>query len=126
MNGRARLIRVNVGRIMDQAARRGHRKPMLRQLLVFVASARTSRALRACLTALSCFGGADQVKALDDSSYDSARDTMVSEQIVARGIRDQRVIAAMRKVPRHLFVPPAERDRAYADAPAPIGEGQTI
>jgi protein-L-isoaspartate(D-aspartate) O-methyltransferase len=99
---------------------------MLRQLLVFVASARRSRALRACLTALSCFGGADQVKALDDSSYDSARETMVSEQIVARGIRDQRVIAAMRKVPRHLFVPPAERDRAYADAPAPIGEGQTI
>jgi protein-L-isoaspartate(D-aspartate) O-methyltransferase len=51
---------------------------------------------------------------------------MVREQIVGRGIREPRVIEAMRQVPRHLFMPPAERDRAYADAPAPIGEGQTI
>jgi hypothetical protein len=82
---------------------------MLRQLLHSVASARSSRALRACLTALSCFGGGDQVKALDDSSYDAARETMVREQIAARGIRDPRVIEAMRRVPRHLFVPPAAR-----------------
>jgi protein-L-isoaspartate(D-aspartate) O-methyltransferase len=66
------------------------------------------------------------VRALDDSSYDAARETMVREQIVARGVREPRVIAAMRKAPRHLFVPAAERDRAYADSPVPIGEGQTI
>jgi protein-L-isoaspartate(D-aspartate) O-methyltransferase len=99
---------------------------MLRQLLHSVASARGSRALRACLTAVSCFGGGDQVRALDDSSYDAARETMVRDQIVARDIRDPRVIEAMRRVPRHLFVPPAERDRAHVDAPLPIGEGQTI
>jgi protein-L-isoaspartate(D-aspartate) O-methyltransferase len=99
---------------------------MLRQLLHSVASARKSRALWACLTALSGLGGGDQVRALDDSSYDAARETMVREQIVARGIREPRVIEAMRRAPRHLFIPPAERHRAYADAPVPIGEGQTI
>jgi protein-L-isoaspartate(D-aspartate) O-methyltransferase len=99
---------------------------MLRQLLHSVASARSSRALRACLTALSCFGAGDQVKALDDSSYDAARESMVREQIAARGVRDPRVIEAMRQVPRHLFVPAVDRDRAYADSPVPIGEGQTI
>jgi len=66
------------------------------------------------------------VRALDDSSYDSARETMVREQIAARGIQEPRVIEAMRRVPRHEFVPPAERDRAYVDAPVPIGQGQTI
>jgi protein-L-isoaspartate(D-aspartate) O-methyltransferase len=99
---------------------------MLRQLLHSVASARSSRALRVCLAALSCFGAGDQVRALDDSSYDAARESMVREQIAARGVRDPRVIEAMRKVPRHLFVPAADRDRAYADSPVPIGEGQTI
>jgi protein-L-isoaspartate(D-aspartate) O-methyltransferase len=99
---------------------------MLRQLLHSVASARRSRALRASLAALSCFGGGDQVRALDDSSYDAARESMVREQIVARGIREPRVVEAMRQVPRHLFIPSAERDRAYADSPVPIGEGQTI
>jgi protein-L-isoaspartate(D-aspartate) O-methyltransferase len=51
---------------------------------------------------------------------------MVDQQIEARGIRDPFVLAAMRDVPRHLFVPqPYDRD-AYADAPLPIGNGQTI
>jgi protein-L-isoaspartate(D-aspartate) O-methyltransferase len=99
---------------------------MLRQLLHSVASARSSRALRACLTALSCFGAGDQVKALDDSSYDAARESMVREQIAARGVRDPRVIEAMRQVPRHLFVPADVRAQAYADHPLPIGERQTI
>ncbi|RLC10224.1 MAG: protein-L-isoaspartate O-methyltransferase, partial [Deltaproteobacteria bacterium] len=51
---------------------------------------------------------------------------MVSTQIEARGINDQRVLAAMRKVPRHLFVSEAFQDQAYGDFPLPIGEGQTI
>ena len=51
---------------------------------------------------------------------------MVEEQIVARGIKDQRVIAAMGKVPRHLFVEEALQSQAYSDHPLPIGEKQTI
>ena len=66
------------------------------------------------------------MRALDDSSYDAAREAMVREQIAERGVRDPRVIEAMRQVPRHLFVPLPDRERAYADAPVPIGEGQTI
>ncbi len=51
---------------------------------------------------------------------------MVSTQIEARGIHDQRVLEVMRKVPRHLFIGEALRDQAYGDFPLPIGEGQTI
>jgi protein-L-isoaspartate(D-aspartate) O-methyltransferase len=51
---------------------------------------------------------------------------MVREQIVAHGIRDAAVIEAMAKVPRHLFVPEAQRQHAYEDGPLPIGHGQTI
>jgi protein-L-isoaspartate(D-aspartate) O-methyltransferase len=51
---------------------------------------------------------------------------MVEEQIVARGIKDQRVIAAMGKVPRHLFVEEALQSQGYSDHPLPIGEKQTI
>jgi protein-L-isoaspartate(D-aspartate) O-methyltransferase len=51
---------------------------------------------------------------------------MVSEQLVARGIRDERVLAAMGRVPRHEFVPKDIRDIAYADSALPIGARQTI
>lgn len=51
---------------------------------------------------------------------------MVSEQLVPRGIRDERLLEAMREIPRHRFVPPSLVHQAYADAPLPIGEGQTI
>lgn len=50
----------------------------------------------------------------------------MSTQIEARGIHDYRVLEAMRKVPRHLFVGEALQDQAYGDFPLPIGEGQTI
>jgi protein-L-isoaspartate(D-aspartate) O-methyltransferase len=53
-------------------------------------------------------------------------DTMVAEQIERRGVKDPRVLEAMRQVPRHEFVPEAERDEAYDDRPLPIGHGQTI
>jgi protein-L-isoaspartate(D-aspartate) O-methyltransferase len=56
----------------------------------------------------------------------AARSRMVDDQIRARGISDARVLDAMRRVPRHLFVPPAEQSRAYDDSPLPIGFGQTI
>lgn len=51
---------------------------------------------------------------------------MVDVQIASRGIRDQRVLAAFREIPRHLFVPDSFRVEAYADHPVSIGEGQTI
>jgi protein-L-isoaspartate(D-aspartate) O-methyltransferase len=51
---------------------------------------------------------------------------MVRDQIEARGIADQKVLSALRKVPRHLFVPSDLRGRAYGDHPLPIGFGQTI
>lgn len=54
------------------------------------------------------------------------REKMVSTQIEGRGIHDYRVLEAMRKVPRHLFVGEALQDQAYGDFPLPIGEGQTI
>lgn len=63
---------------------------------------------------------------MEKDLYRHARERMVETQIKARGIKDERVIQAMFKVPRHLFVPPSLRDQAYGDFPLPIGEGQTI
>lgn len=54
------------------------------------------------------------------------RDKMVREQIEARGIRNPKVLAALRAVPRHELMPEAVRSRAYDDGPLPIGMGQTI
>lgn len=51
---------------------------------------------------------------------------MVEQQLAARGIMDARVLEAMERVPRHLFVPTARRSAAYDDTPLPLGEGQTI
>lgn len=51
---------------------------------------------------------------------------MVEEQLKARGVSDERLLAAFRKVPRHLFVPAEFQQEAYADRPLPIGGGQTI
>ena len=58
--------------------------------------------------------------------YQRMRNEMVTRQIIARGINDPRVLSAMRKVPRHLFVSEAMMDQAYGDYPLPIGEQQTI
>jgi len=59
-------------------------------------------------------------------NFQKARDRMVETQLVTRGIHDPRVLDAMRKVPRHLFVDEALAAQAYADHPLPIGEKQTI
>ena len=58
--------------------------------------------------------------------YDRLRQEMVEKQIKARGITDAKVLAALRTVPRHLFVSEALMDQAYSDFPLPIGEQQTI
>ncbi len=54
------------------------------------------------------------------------REAMVREQLAARDVTDPRVLDAMRRVPRHRFVPEAQRADAYGDFPLPIGHGQTI
>jgi protein-L-isoaspartate(D-aspartate) O-methyltransferase len=58
--------------------------------------------------------------------YAAERERMVREQIVARGVGDERVLAAMRKVPREQFVPEQFRGASYIDGPLPIGYDQTI
>ncbi len=58
--------------------------------------------------------------------FPKARLKMVDEQIVSRGIKDPRLIEAMKKIPRHLFVEEALQSQAYTDHPLPIGEKQTI
>lgn len=63
---------------------------------------------------------------MTEDQFAAARHRMVEEQIMARGIADPRVLAAMRQVPRHLFIPQHLRDQAYNDYPLPIGEDQTI
>jgi protein-L-isoaspartate(D-aspartate) O-methyltransferase len=63
---------------------------------------------------------------LQPDSLQLQRERMVRKQLAERGIRDVRVLDAMRKVPRHEFVPETFRQEAYEDHPLPIGEGQTI
>lgn len=73
-------------------------------------------------TALSCAEAPSQ----DEAALARQRERMVAGQIEARGVRDKKTLAAMRKVPRHLFVPKESIPEAYADHPLPIGNGQTI
>lgn len=82
----------------------------------------------ACVTAPGQTGtaGATPAAGAADDPWARRRAAMVAEQIVGRGVTDPRVLAAMRKVPRHLFVPEAVRPSAYEDSPLPIGFGQTI
>jgi protein-L-isoaspartate(D-aspartate) O-methyltransferase len=85
--------------------------------------------LLAVLTFAGCNGpsaGAGKVTPPPSDDYAASRTRMVETQIVARGVRDPRVLAAMRKVPRHLFVDPAQRSQAYEDHPLPIPGNQTI
>jgi protein-L-isoaspartate(D-aspartate) O-methyltransferase len=74
------------------------------------------------LTVVSC-GPAPES---EDASRAREREQMVSRQIEARGVQDQKTLEAMRRVPRHLFVPPELAGQAYEDHPLPIGHGQTI
>jgi protein-L-isoaspartate(D-aspartate) O-methyltransferase len=67
---------------------------------------------------LNCLPQADK--------YTGTREKMVEDQIESRGISNQLTLDAMKKVPRHKFVPPNLLDRAYDDGPLPIGYGQTI
>ncbi|MCZ7585472.1 MAG: protein-L-isoaspartate(D-aspartate) O-methyltransferase [Deltaproteobacteria bacterium] len=85
----------------------------------------TRRVLTASLAALASLLAfhAAFAEDFDDAKW---RDAMVRLTIEARGVKDGHVLAAMRKVPRHEFVPPAQRRLAYSDTPLPIGHDQTI
>ena len=61
-----------------------------------------------------------------DSSLEALLEKMIQEQLVRRGIQEKRLLAAFRKVPRHLFVPPNLSKQAYGDYPLEIGFDQTI
>jgi len=61
-----------------------------------------------------------------DQSFEEPCDRMIKEQLQTRGIKSEAVLDAMRKVPRHLFVPGLQQRHAYADTPLPIGLSQTI
>lgn len=58
--------------------------------------------------------------------YEKLRNMMVDQQLIPRGISDERLLQAMRRVERHLFMPEGARGSAYEDRAVPIGEGQTI
>lgn len=62
----------------------------------------------------------------DIKAFQFAKRRMLKEQIIARGVKDEKVLRAIEKVPRHLFVDEALQDQAYSDYPVGIGEGQTI
>jgi protein-L-isoaspartate(D-aspartate) O-methyltransferase len=78
------------------------------------------------ILALTAYSWGPSPSTDDDAAFAKAREAMVAEQIAARGVRDPKTLAAMRKVPRHLFVPRNVMREAYADSPLPIGQGQTI
>jgi protein-L-isoaspartate(D-aspartate) O-methyltransferase len=63
---------------------------------------------------------------MTEDDYTAMRHRMVETQIAARGVSDPRVLAAMKKVPRHRFIPSTLWDQAHGDYPLPIGEDQTI
>jgi protein-L-isoaspartate(D-aspartate) O-methyltransferase len=86
-------------------------------------------ALVGCATTLSNVlgrGGRAEQPVGDSPQQREARERMVREQIIARGVGDPRVLEALRKVPRHFFVPPDLEPSAYDDTPLAIGYGQTI
>ena len=76
----------------------------------------------------ACAGGAadDRQQQPNQDEFAKQRERMVAEQLAGRDIRDPRVLDAMRKVPRHEFVPASMRGNAYQDFPLAIGAGQTI
>ena len=82
----------------------------------------TSLVLSGCLLAAACTAKSRPAR----NDWEARRSDMINSQLRARGISDARVLAAMTKVPRHLFVPEDVRWRAYDDTPLPIGHDQTI
>jgi protein-L-isoaspartate(D-aspartate) O-methyltransferase len=96
----------------------------MRVLAVFAGGSRLRRPVTAILAMLGCTMNAADGATEQDLAAD--RERMVTDQIEKRGVRDPRVLAALRALPRHELVPPEQRAHAYEDRPLPIGAGQTI
>lgn len=86
-----------------------------------------------CIILFSCYCSPSDAKReerqrqeLEEKEKSILRQKMVEQQIIARGIKDEQVLKAMLKVPRHRFVPPEQKQFAYDDRPLPIGEEQDI
>lgn len=79
-----------------------------------------------CFLAVFLIAGSNLMSSSEEDRFTQKRNDMVRGQLASRDITDQRVLDAMRTVPRHLFVDPRYRSQAYADHPLPIDEGQTI
>lgn len=85
-------------------------------------------------TAVSCAEAPDEADSrpqantqqIDESGHSRSRMRMVEQHLAGRDIENERVLAAMKRVPRHRFVPEELQHRAYSDSPLPIGDGQTI
>jgi protein-L-isoaspartate(D-aspartate) O-methyltransferase len=87
----------------------------------------TRIAVTACAAALAgCSAAGSGEPQRTEAQWDTQRKRMVQEQLQARDIHDARVLGAMGAIPRHLFVPEPQRERAYGDFPVPIGHAQTI
>ncbi|RJX31655.1 MAG: protein-L-isoaspartate(D-aspartate) O-methyltransferase [Desulfarculus sp.] len=82
--------------------------------------------MKRCLALLAALILTTVLPAAAGPDYTALRAKMVERQIVARGVSDPAVLAAMRTLPRHEFVPEDLRGMAYNDHPLPIGQGQTI
>jgi protein-L-isoaspartate(D-aspartate) O-methyltransferase len=82
--------------------------------------------MAALLLGAGAFPGAAPGDGESEARWTRQRQAMVDKQIAGRGVRDERVLAAMRAVPRHVFVPESERHASYEDRPLRIGSGQTI
>src|SRR5437588_4340730 len=84
------------------------------------------RRISQCLLAVVLTATGCHQKVNSPSEFAAERQRMVEQQLKPRGIRDERVLAAMAKVPREEFIPENERPQAYADSALPIGHDQTI
>ena len=82
--------------------------------------------MRAVVFSLLLVTACGTPSAKSQEGFTRMRERMVADQMAARDIKDPRVLAAMRKVPRHLFVPADQQRLAYEDHPLPIGKDQTI
>ena len=106
-----------------------NRRGILASVLTLAAISFLALGLAASLATAGCDSqgkGTNSVQATPTDGDAAKRARMVETQIVSRGVRDPRVLEAMRKVPRHLFVAPPERAHGYEDHPLPIGGSQTI
>ncbi len=92
----------------------------------FLFNVRSLLLISACVIQISLSPSLSAGTDPEDPGYADEREEMVKTQIQSRGVSDKRVLAALRKVERHRFVPEEMRSYAYIDRPLPIGEGQTI